>query len=57
MSFKNFQPFSFRENGEPKGYSIETMKIIAKLLDKEIRFIKKPWNTNQILKAINQALH
>ncbi|MCG8618603.1 MAG: transporter substrate-binding domain-containing protein, partial [Desulfobacterales bacterium] len=44
LSLENFQPFSFRKNNIPMGYSIETMKHIGRMLGKEIRFIKKPWN-------------
>ena|GEM_PF-1340071 len=44
MSLENFQPFSFRVNGEPQGFSIETMRLIGEMLNKPIRFVKKPWN-------------
>lgn len=44
MSLENFQPFSFRHNGVPTGYSVETMQLMGKMLGKEIRFVKKPWN-------------
>ena len=44
MSLNNFQPFSFRKNGEFLGYSVDTMKLIAKSLNKDLKFITKPWN-------------
>jgi len=44
MSLGNFQPFSFRVNEEPQGFSIETLRLIGESLGKPIRFVKKPWN-------------
>ncbi len=44
MSLENFQPFSFRKDDIPQGYTIDIIKLIGKTLNKEIRFIKKPWN-------------
>ena len=42
-SFENFQPFNFRINDDVMGYSIEKMKLIGKILNKDIRFITEPW--------------
>jgi len=44
MSLQNFHPFNFRKHDIPMGYSIDMVKRFGKMLDKEIRFIKKPWN-------------
>jgi diguanylate cyclase (GGDEF)-like protein/PAS domain S-box-containing protein len=44
MSLKNFQPFSFKNKGEFLGYSVEIMRLIGKSLNKDIKFIAKPWN-------------
>ena len=43
MSLPNFQPFSFVKDNEHLGYSVEIMKIIGKILNKEIKFINEPW--------------
>jgi len=44
MGLRNFQPFSFVQDNEFSGYSIETMKFIGEILGKDIKFIDKPWN-------------
>ena len=44
MSLESFQPFNFRKNHTPMGYSVDAIKHMGRLLNKEIRFIKKPWN-------------
>lgn len=44
MGLRNFQPFSFVQDNEFLGYSIETMKLIGEILGKDIKFIDKPWN-------------
>jgi len=44
LSLENFQPFSFRKNGIPMGYSVDTMKLIGKTLNKKIQFNTLPWN-------------
>jgi len=45
MSLKNFQPFNFRDKGEFLGYSVERMKLIGNILNKELIFVNKPWAT------------
>lgn len=41
-SLDSFPPFNFLENGEAKGYSVDFVKYIGKMLNKEIRFVNKP---------------
>lgn len=43
-SLEDFYPFNFVKNGNNLGYSVDTMRLIGKILDKEIKFIDKPWN-------------
>ena len=44
LSLENFHPFSFRQNDIPMGYSVDVMKFMLSEINKEIKFIKKPWN-------------
>ena len=45
MSHDSFHPFSFRKSdGIPRGYSMDIIRLMGKSLNKEIRFIKKPWH-------------
>lgn len=40
-----FPPFNFNENGVPKGYSVDYMKLVGEYLDIKIEFISnEPWN-------------
>ena len=44
-NLEEFSPFNFYEDGIPKGYTIDYMKLIAKYLDIKIDFISnKSWN-------------
>lgn len=38
----NWPPFNFFENGEPKGFSIDYMNLLAKKLDTEVKYITGP---------------
>ncbi len=38
----NWPPFNFNENGNPKGYSIEYMNILAKKLDIDVEYVSGP---------------
>ncbi len=42
-SLSSFAPFNFIDSNTPTGYSIEYMKIVGKILNKEIRFVNEPW--------------
>jgi diguanylate cyclase (GGDEF)-like protein/PAS domain S-box-containing protein len=44
-NLETFPPFNFNENGIPKGYSIDYMKLVGEYLDIKIEFISdKSWN-------------
>ncbi|MGB5868490.1 MAG: transporter substrate-binding domain-containing protein [Arcobacteraceae bacterium] len=43
MSLENFQPFNFRTNNQPVGYSIDVVNLIGKYLHKDIKYIDKSW--------------
>jgi len=44
MSLNNFQPFNFVKDGQSLGYSVETMRLFSKMIEKKIKFIHKPWD-------------
>ena len=43
LVLENFHPFSFIKNDKFYGYSVDTMRTIGEILNKEIKFIDKPW--------------
>jgi len=50
QNLDTFPPFNFYENGQPKGYTIDYMKLIAKILDIKIDFISgKTWNESLLM--------
>ena len=45
QNLSTLPPFNFNENGIPKGYTIEYMKLMAEYMGVNIKFISgKPWN-------------
>ena len=40
----NYPPYDFFENGSPKGYSVDLIKLIAKTLDINIKFETDTWS-------------
>ena len=45
QNLNTFPPFNYNENGIPKGYAIDYMKLVSKYLDIKINFISgKPWH-------------
>ena len=40
-----YPPFYYNENGEPKGYSVDLIELLAKKLNLDIKYISGPnWN-------------
>jgi ABC-type amino acid transport substrate-binding protein len=51
-NLSSFAPFNFIDSNTPTGYSVEYMKIVGKILNKEIRFVNDTWaNQISMLKA------
>ncbi len=44
MNLIDFQPFNFREHEHPIGYTIDVIDLMGKHLNKEIKYIDKPWS-------------
>ena len=50
QNLNTFPPFNFNENGQPKGYTIEYMKLIAQILGIKIEFVSdKTWNESLLM--------
>ena len=50
QNLNTFPPFNFNENGIPKGYSVDYMRLIGKVLDVEIKFVNtKTWNESLLM--------
>ena len=43
MNLTDFQPFNYREDNHPIGYTIDVVNLMGKYLNKEIRYIDKTW--------------
>ena len=43
MNVDKFQPFSFVQNNEPAGYTVDIMTLIGKQINKKIIFVTDPW--------------
>lgn len=44
LSLENYQPFDFVKNDELMGYSVDYMRLMEKILHKDLKFIRKPWS-------------
>lgn len=51
---KTFQPWVYIENGESKGYSVETLKRLMESAGKEVTFVGRPWI--KVQKLFNRGL-
>ncbi len=40
-NLNNFQPFNFTQNGEAKGYSVDFVKHIGNMINKDIKFVNQ----------------